>query len=74
MLLMTEQEIRGGIATLSHCYAKANNKYMGTEKESKFISYSDGNILYGQAMSNQLPTFEFKWMTENQLDDWKRQS
>ena len=51
MLLMIESGIRGGIATISHRYAKANNEYMGTEfnptEESKFISYLDANNLYG---------------------------
>ena len=27
-----------------------------------------------QAMSKQLPTSEFKWMTDNELDDWKHLS
>ena len=31
MLLMIESVIRGGIATISHRHAKANNEYMGTE-------------------------------------------
>ena len=51
MLLMIESGIRGGIATISHRHAKANNEYMGTEfdptKDSKFISYLDSNNLYG---------------------------
>ena len=50
MLLMIESGIRGGIATISHCHAKTNNEYMGTEfdptKDSKFISYLDANNLY----------------------------
>ena len=60
MLLMIESGIRGGIATMSHRHAKANNEYMGTEfdpaEKSKFISYLDANNLYGWAMSKQLPT------------------
>ena len=55
MLLMIESGIRGGIATISHHHAKANNEYMGTEfdptNDSKFISYLDANNLYGLATS-----------------------
>ena len=58
ILLMIDSGIRGGIATISHRHAKANNEYMGTEfdsaEESKFISYLDANNLYGWAMSKQL--------------------
>ena len=41
-------------------------------KESKFISYLD--YLYDWAMSRQLPTSEFKWMTDDELHDWKHLS
>ena len=51
---------------------------MGTEfdpaEESKFISYLDANHLCGWAMSKQLPTSGFKWMTDNELDDCKHLS
>ena len=70
--------IRGGIATISHRNAKANNEYMGVEfdptKDSKFISYFDANNLYGWALSKQLPTSGFDWMTDDELDDWKHLS
>ena len=78
MLLMIESGIRGGIATISHRHPKANNEYMGTEfdpdEESKFISYLDANNLYCWAMSKQLPKSGFKWMTDDELDDWKQLS
>ena len=78
MLLMFESGIRGGIATISHRHAKANSKYMGTEfdpaEESKFTSYLDANNLYGWAMSKQLPTSGFEWMTDDEIDDWKHLS
>ena len=58
MLLMIESGTRGGIATISHRQAKANNEYMGTQfdpvKESKFISYLYANNLYGWAMSKHV--------------------
>ena len=54
MLLMIESGIRGGIATISHRHAKADNEYMETEfdptKDSEFISYLDANNLYEWAM------------------------
>ena len=78
MLLMIESGIRGAIATISHRHAKANNEYMGTEfdpaEESKFITILDANNLYGWAVSKELPTSGFKWMTDNELDDWKNLS
>ena len=78
MLLMIESGIRGGITTISHRHAKAKNEYMGTEfdpaEDTKFISYFDANNLYGWAMSKQLRTSGFKWMTDNELDDWKHLS
>ena len=55
MLSMIESSIRGGIATISHRHAKANNEYMGAEfdpvKESKFISYLNANKPYIWVMS-----------------------
>ena len=54
---------------------KPNNEYMGTEfdpaEQSKFISYLDANNLYGWAMSKQLQTSGFEWMTDR---DWKHLS
>ena len=48
---------------------------MGAEfdptKKSKFISYLDPNNHYGRAMSKQLPTSGFEWMTDDEFDDWK---
>ena len=74
ILLMIERGIRGWIATISHRHAKANNEYVGTEfdptKDSKFISYLDANNHYGLSMSKQLPTSRFKWMTDDELNDW----
>ena len=64
MLLMIESGIRGGIATISHRHAKANNEYMGAEydptKESKFISYLDVNVPYSWVMSKPLSTSGFE--------------
>ena len=77
-MLLIESGIRGGIATISHHHAKANNEYIGTEfdpaEKSKFILYLDANNPSGWAMSKQLPISAFKWMTDNERDDWKHLS
>ena len=67
MLLMVEEEIRGGICHSIHRYAKANNKYMENydeNKESSYIQYLDTNNLYGWAMSQKLPVNNFKWVED----------
>ena len=72
---MIESGIRGGIAAITHRHAKANNEYMfEPARETKFISYLDANNHYGWAMSKQLPTSRFEWMTDDELDDLKHQS
>ena len=66
MLLMFEKGIRGGITQSVHRWAAANNPYMGSEyepsKPTKYLQYLDANNLYGWAMSQQLPTGEFRWV------------
>ena len=65
MLMMFEKGIRGGISHISKRYAEANNKYMqdyDPDKPSSYIQYLDANNLYGWAMSQALPTKDFKWM------------
>ena len=76
VLDMFEEEIRGGISSIMHRQGKANNKYMGEDfnpKELiKYFIYQDANNLYGRTMSMSLPTKGFKWMTEEELQDWKK--
>ena len=58
MLLMIEKGIRGRICHAIHRYADANNKYLKNYNENKDSSYLmclDTNILYGRAMSKNLP-------------------
>ena len=67
MLLMVEEEIRGGICHSIHRYAKANNKYMNNydeNKESSYIQYLDTNNLYGWAMSQKLTVNNFKLVND----------
>lgn len=74
MFLMVESGIRGGISTVTHRHAVANNKYMKVydpKKKSSFIMYLDANNLYGWAMSKPLPTGGFKWMGSHELLSWE---
>ena len=70
MLLMFEQGIRGGITQSVHRWAAANNPYMEEYDKSKptnYLQYLDANNLYGWAMSQPLPTGEFRWIN---CDNW----
>ena len=63
--LFIEKGMRGGISTITHRHAVANNKYMkgyNPESESSYLMYLDANNLYGWAMSQSLPTGDFKWI------------
>ena len=66
MLLMFECGIRVGITQSVHKWANANNPYMGCEydplRPTNYLQYLDANNLYGWAMSQPLPTGEFKWV------------
>ena len=76
MLMMVEKGIRGGVSMISTRYGKANNPYMkdyDPEKPNKFISYLDANNLYGWAMCKPLPTDCFRFMSKEEIKDWKSQ-
>ena len=70
MILFIEKGIRGGVSMISKRYARANNKYIpesyDPQKPSNYISYMDANNLYGWAMSQSLPTGNFRWLKENE--------
>jgi hypothetical protein len=76
MVLLIKSGIRGGISSIMHRYAKANNKYMSdydAKVQSTFIKYLDANNLYGWAMCLPLglSTGNFKWMTEHEIRTWR---
>ena len=77
MLLMFERGIRGGITQLVHKWAIANNPYMGCEydplRPTNYLQYLDANNLYGWAMSQPLPTEEFKWVDIENLKGGARE-
>ena len=67
MILMIEKGIRGGICQATHRYAKSNNKYMKNydkNSELSYIEYLDANNFHGCAMSQKLPTNDFKWVED----------
>ena len=72
MLLMVEEEIRGGICHAIQRYAKTNNKYMkdyDKKKKPFYIQYLDANNLYGIAMTEKLPVRRFKWVNDVSIID-----
>ena len=77
MLLMFERGIRGGITQSVHKWAIANNPYMGCEydplRPTNYLQYLDANNLYGWAMSQPLPTGEFKWVDIENLKQEARE-
>ena len=65
MQLFIEKGMRGGISYIAHRHAQANNKYMknyNKKEESSYIMYLDANNLYGWAMSQKLPSGNFRWI------------
>ena len=70
MFQFIEKGMRGGVSYITNRYRKANNKYMKEYDEkapSKYIMYLDANNLYGWAMSQHLPTGNFRWMTDKEI-------
>ena len=70
MFQFIEKGMRGGVSYIANRYGKANNKYMKEYDEkapSKYIMYLDANNLYGWAMSQYLPTGNFKWMSNKEI-------
>ena len=62
MYLMIESGIRGGVATITKKYAKANNPKQSTCDETKptnYLMYWDANNLYGWAMSKKQPELKY---------------
>jgi hypothetical protein len=65
-----EKSKRGGTTFMNEQYATANNKYIpihDPDKPSNYLLNLDANNLYGHAMSQILPTGNFKWVRSKQL-------
>ena len=71
MFQFIEKGMRGGVSYIANRYGNANNKYVKEDDEkapSKYIMYLDANNLYGWAMSQYLPSGNFKWMTDKEIN------
>ena len=71
MFQFIEKGMRGGVSYIANRYGKANNKNMKEYYEktpSKYIMYLDANNLYGWAMSHYLPTGNFKWTSNKEIN------
>ena len=70
MFQFIEKGMHGGVSCIANRYGNANNKYMKETMRrhpEKYIMYLDANNLYGWAMSQYLPTRNFKWMTDKEI-------
>ena len=72
MYLFVEKGIRGGISMISNRYGKANNPYLpgyDSTQDNNYIMYLEANNLYRWAMSQPLPTHDFFWLTEHEIEE-----
>ena len=70
MFQFIEKGMRGRTSYIANRFGEANNKYMENYNEnlpSKYIMYLDANNLYGWAMSQYLPTGNFKWLSQKRI-------
>ena len=73
MYRMIQPYIRGGICYASVCYARANNKLMGSlydpRQPTSYIMEVDANNLDGWAMSQEMPDGDFEWLSQYECRD-----
>ena len=70
MFQFIKKSIHGRVSYIANRYGNANNRYMKEYNEktpSKYIMYLDATNLYGWAISQYLPTGNFKWMTDKEI-------
>ena len=73
MYFMVENNMRGGIATISQRYGRANNPLVEGYDPSKpniWITYLDANNLYGTAMSEPLPKVNVRFLSQDEISDF----
>ena len=74
MHLFVEAGMRGGVSCVSKRLAEASDE-PDEEGYRQFLLYMDANNLYGWAMSQYLPTGDYRWLSDDevaafQLDAW----
>jgi hypothetical protein len=77
MQLFVENAMRGGISTITHRYAKANNPLLNDYDSSlptSYLMYLDCNNLYGDAMRKPLPTGGFRFLPEAEIENFDTDS
>jgi len=68
--LMIESNMRGGIATISHRQAVANNPLVDgydPSRPNSWIEYLDANNLYSCSMSEPFPVGKFQFSDEQEI-------
>ena len=72
MFQFIEEEMRREVSYIANQYGKANNKYMeeyNGNVPSKCIMYLDANNIYSWAMSQYLPTGNFRWRKDKEINE-----
>ena len=65
--------MRENIFYIAKTHSKAINKYMqyyNVNKLSKFITYLDTKYLYGWTMSQGFPNSGFKWLNQEEINNF----
>ena len=67
------RQFEAGVATISQRHAVSNNPYLLAEpydpsKEHSYIIYTDANNLYGLALSRPPPISDFKFLSEEEIE------
>ncbi len=74
MFFETPNSKRGGISMVANQYAKANNKYMGSDydpsQKSSYIAYYDATALYSSCMQKHLPYGGYQWISQKAIDSF----
>ena len=71
--LMVESAVRGGVATISNRFSRANNSMVPGYDETKptsYIMYLDMVNLYSYSMSLPLPVGDYKFLDQEEIDNF----